>query len=65
MEPYFESDHVTLYCGDYVKVLQTLFRASTFAAVITDPPYGTTNLKWDKKIDLREFWFNMYEVARD
>jgi site-specific DNA-methyltransferase (adenine-specific) len=25
-------------------------------AVITDPPYGTTAINWDKSIDLSLFW---------
>jgi site-specific DNA-methyltransferase (adenine-specific) len=25
-------------------------------AIITDPPYGTTNLPWDKIVDWAGFW---------
>lgn len=41
--PYYQDDLVTLYHGDY-RNLPTIFAD----AVITDPPYGETNLEWDK-----------------
>ena len=43
--PYFQTDDVTLYCGDCLEILPTL---GTVDAVVTDPPYGTTNAAWDK-----------------
>jgi site-specific DNA-methyltransferase (adenine-specific) len=44
----------TLYCGDCFEVLPTL--SVMFNAVITDPPFGLTNCKWDTKFDLEKFW---------
>jgi DNA modification methylase len=43
--PYFQTDDVTLYCGDCLEILPHLGKVD---CVVTDPPYGTTNLKWDK-----------------
>lgn len=33
--------------------------------VVTDPPYGTTSIEWDKPIDLVSFWFEVERVAKD
>ena len=35
--PYFQTDDVTLYCGDCLEILPTLGRVD---CVVTDPPYG-------------------------
>ncbi|ROR97824.1 site-specific DNA-methyltransferase (adenine-specific) [Salana multivorans] len=45
MTPYYADDLVTLYHGSMFDVLPELGR---FDACITDPPYGTTNLAWDR-----------------
>jgi site-specific DNA-methyltransferase (adenine-specific) len=42
--PYYSEFGVTIYCGDMREVLPQLGR---FDAVITDPPYGETALRWD------------------
>jgi site-specific DNA-methyltransferase (adenine-specific) len=46
VKPYYADDSVTLYHGDYRKVLPKL--SGQFACVITDPPYGDTSLPWDR-----------------
>ena len=55
MKPYFKNDTVTLYHGDCFDILPSLAPCA-FDAVITDPPYGTTNCPWDKKINIPLFW---------
>lgn len=42
--PFFEDATVTLYCGDAMEILRWLPRA---AAIVTDPPYNSTDLAWD------------------
>ena len=42
----------TLYCGDCRDILPDL----SVDAVITDPPYGTTNCSWDDIIPLGPLW---------
>jgi site-specific DNA-methyltransferase (adenine-specific) len=37
--------HVTLYCGDTLGLLPLMPQVD---AIITDPPYGQTNLEWDR-----------------
>ena len=39
MQPFFEQDNLSLYCGDLREVLPTLPEASV-DFVCTDPPYG-------------------------
>ena len=39
IEPYYQSDRVTLYHGDCLEILPTLADGSV-DAVVTDPPYG-------------------------
>lgn len=45
MTPYYQDDHVTLYCGDMREVLPELGQVD---ACVTDPPYGATSLAWDR-----------------
>lgn len=47
MHPYFELDGITIYHGDFREVAPQL---SAFDLVIADPPYGETNLSWDRWI---------------
>lgn len=45
-KPYFADDHVQLYLGDMRELLPEIdVRAD---ACITDPPYGETDLTWDR-----------------
>jgi site-specific DNA-methyltransferase (adenine-specific) len=44
-EPYYSDDMVTLYHGDMREILPGL---GEFDACITDPPYGETDLAWDR-----------------
>lgn len=42
---YYQDNAVTLYLGDMRDVLPTLHRVD---AIVTDPPYGETALRWDR-----------------
>lgn len=41
--------------GDAYQLMGEIEKGSV-DAIITDPPYGTTGLEWDHKIDLRLWW---------
>ena len=43
MNPYFQNDRVTIYHGDCMELLPAI---EPVDAIITDPPYGETNLWW-------------------
>lgn len=45
MNPYYEQDGITIYCGNALEIVPSLDRASV---IIADPPYAETNLKWDR-----------------
>jgi site-specific DNA-methyltransferase (adenine-specific) len=48
-KPYYSDDQVTLYCGDFRKLLpDVLATHGEPDLVLTDPPYGETSLKWDR-----------------
>ena len=48
MQPFFEQDNLTLYCGDLRQVLPTVPENSV-DFVCTDPPYGYSFMEkdWD------------------
>lgn len=48
MKPYYEHDGLAIYHGDCREILPRLFPVDC-AAVIADPPYGETNLEWDRR----------------
>ena len=58
MKPY----HLLLQ-GDCLDLLPTLTEASV-ALVLTDPPYGTTQNKWDSVIPLEPLWRECRRVRR-
>lgn len=49
----------TLICADCREVLPTLPKVD---AVITDPPYGTTQCAWDAVIPMQEMWAALAHV---
>ena len=51
--------NATLYLGDCRDILPTLPKVD---AVITDPPYGTTQCAWDAVIPLDEMWTALAHV---
>ncbi len=52
-----------IYQGDCFELIKGI-PDGTVDCVITDPPYGTTDNKWDKKVDLVALWKELYRVAK-
>ena len=49
LSSYYSDELITLYCGDCRDVLPSL---GAFDLLLTDPPYGTTEQKWDVATDV-------------
>jgi site-specific DNA-methyltransferase (adenine-specific) len=52
----------TLYHGDCLEILPTLDKVD---AVVTDPPYGTTQCKWDSVIPVQKMWDGLWGATKD
>ncbi len=50
--------------GDALEVI-SLLPDNCIDTVITDPPYGTTDIKWDIPINLADFWLGISRVTRE
>lgn len=55
---------ISLFQGDCFELIKEIPRKSV-DAIITDPPYGTTSLAWDMKIDLAAWWEVVEAVVKD
>ncbi|MBV9467646.1 MAG: site-specific DNA-methyltransferase [Abitibacteriaceae bacterium] len=53
-----------LWQGDCFQLMGKI-QDKSVDAVISDPPYGTTDLFWDTKIDLLRFWQEIERVCKD
>lgn len=54
---------VNLYNDDCFNVLKTLPDESV-DLVLTDPPYGTTAIKWDKVLDFNKMWIELERITK-
>jgi DNA modification methylase len=65
MQPFFEQDPISLYCGDLREVLPTLPAASV-DFVCTDPPYGLGFMEkdWDHEVPGPEYWRAIVRVCK-
>jgi len=44
--PYYKDESIQIFCGDMLEVISQI--DGTFDAIVTDPPYSITSLKWDR-----------------
>ena len=61
MKPYYDHAGITIYHGDCREVLPEL---EPVDLVLTDPPYGTTNLEWDVLDDFNSILFEIHRVSK-
>jgi DNA modification methylase len=54
---------IDLRLGDCLEVMKTI-PDSSIDAIITDPPYGTTQNKWDSVIPLEPMWEQLKRVIK-
>ena len=52
-----------LYKGDCLEVMKSIPKQS-IDAIITDPPYGTTQCKWDSVIDFKLMWEQLNRIIK-
>ena len=56
---------IELIQGDCLKIMDNLVSEGTKVdAVITDPPYGTTDCKWDTIIPFDEMWARLNKLIK-
>ena len=56
---------IDLYKGDCLEVMDELIAKGVVVdAIITDPPYGTTNCKWDSVIPFPEMWERLNKLIK-
>ena len=54
---------IQLHKGDCIEIMKTL-DDNSIDAVITDPPYGTTECKWDSVIPFDEMWGQLNRITK-
>ena len=55
---------IELYNGDCLEVMKTIPDKS-IDMILCDLPYGTTNCKWDKKINLKDLWHEYERIIKN
>jgi len=55
---------VKLYNGDCLEIMKSIPDKS-IDAIITDPPYGTTNCNWDSVIPFETMWKQLNRIIKD
>jgi site-specific DNA-methyltransferase (adenine-specific) len=63
VKPYYQDNLTTLYHGDCLEVMAGL-PAQSFDAVISDPPYGSTNCAWDSPIPFAPMWTELKRLIK-
>lgn len=63
MKAYYQDEYCTLFHSKCEDVLPTLPDASV-DLVLSDPPYGLTNLSWDIAADWSMLWTELYRVCK-
>lgn len=61
--PFYVGKGITLYNARSQEILP-LLGPGTIDAIITDPPYATTNLKWDKPVEWKTFWPEAHRICK-
>ena len=54
---------IKLYKGDCLEVMKTI-DDNSIDAIITDPPYGTTQCKWDSVIPFDAMWLELNRIIK-
>ena len=60
---FLEGESVKLLQGDCLEVMKSIPDGS-IDFIVTDPPYGTTQCKWDCDIDLLAMWKELHRIVK-
>ena len=61
--PVYDGKGITLYCARFEQILPHLHDES-IDALLTDPPYAITSLKWDKAVEWPAFWTDAVRICK-
>lgn len=65
MKIYYENDHGILFHGDCLEVMSLLNESGVKVdMVLCDPPYGTTQNKWDSRIPFESMWSHIRGIVK-
>lgn len=65
MKLFYKNPHGVLYHGDCLEVMDFIaLEGSHVDLILADPPYGTTNNKWDSVIPLDFMWGKANKIAQ-
>lgn len=53
-----------LYLGDCLEVMPIFIESNSIDMVLCDPPYGTTQCKWDTPLDLKKIWLEINRITK-
>lgn len=60
------ADNIKIYHGDCIHIMNRLINSGIKVdAIICDPPYGTTPLKWDSLIPADEMWDCLHKLSKE
>jgi len=66
LQLYYKDEYIRLFQGDCLEVMDKLIEKEVeFDAIITDPPYGTTQCKWDSIIPFDSMWERLEKLIKD
>jgi len=66
LQLYYKDEYIRLFQGDCLEVMDRLIEKEIkFDAIITDPPYGTTQCKWDSIIPIDKMWERLNQLVKD
>lgn len=66
MQLYYKDEYIRLFQGDCLEVMDKIIeKGIKFDAIITDPPYGTTQCKWDSIIPFDKMWSRLDKLKND
>ena len=61
--PYYDADGIVIFHGNCLELMKNIPEGSV-DMTMCDPPYGTTNCRWDTVIDLPLMWEQLNRVTK-